>query len=167
MGARLIGQPPGALLAPRMCQPLYGSRAAQLARLARPPEKSMSEMCEGGSSSTQHHPSAKSPPNPSPSARSSTQSCWMDQNERENRPEMVHLARLAPVHATWAKTCLEAPPSTFPIHAACSSHFVCNPRQKPTRSLPTRRATDCLVKQQAKAPSAGKAKHPTPRLPYD
>lgn len=48
MGARLIGQPPGALLAPRMCQPLYGSRTAQLARLARPPEKSMSEMCEGG-----------------------------------------------------------------------------------------------------------------------
>lgn len=36
---------------------------------------------------------------------------------------MVHLARLAPVHATWAKTCPEAPPSTCPIHAACSSHF--------------------------------------------
>lgn len=47
----------------------------------------------------------------------------MDQNEPENHPETVHLARLAPVHATWVKTCPEAPPSTRLIHAACSSHF--------------------------------------------
>lgn len=50
MGARLIGQPPGAPLAPRMCRLLYGSRTAQLARPTHPPEKSMSERVRRGSS---------------------------------------------------------------------------------------------------------------------
>ena len=50
MGARLIGRPPGAPLTPRIYRLLYGSRTAQLARLAHPPEKSMSKRVRRGSS---------------------------------------------------------------------------------------------------------------------
>ena len=55
MGARLIGQPPEAPLAPRMCQPLYGTHAGWNRPATHPPEKSMSEACTGLSP----------PPNPS------------------------------------------------------------------------------------------------------